>query len=176
MSSPILALDAQQVIDHLRLVPHPKEGGYFRETYRSSETPLGLPPRYQGPRAFGTAIYYLLTPDTYSHMHRLESDEIFHFYAGDAVEQLVLRPDGSSETVLLGRDLLAGQVPQHLVPATVWQGARLAPGGRWALLGCTVAPGFEFTDYHHGNRQNLLDGWPSLTTVQQALLALLTTE
>jgi predicted cupin superfamily sugar epimerase len=157
-------------------VPHPEEGGFFRETYRCDETPSGVPPRYQGKRAFGTAIYYLLTPETFSHMHRLDSDEIFHFYAGDPVEQLILRPDGNADTVLLGTDLLAGQVPQHVVPRTVWQGARLAPGGDWALLGCTVAPSFEFIDYHHGARSSLLQGWPKMTAAQRALLVLLTTE
>lgn len=176
MSRPLWSSwDAQAVIDHLGLIPHPEEGGYFRETYRAEETLAAAPARYQGARSFATAIYYLLTPQTFSHMHRLESDEIFHFYAGDPVEQLLLHPDGRAETVTLGPDVFAGQQPQHLVPAQAWQGARLAPGGRWALLGCTVAPGFDFADYHHGTRQDLSSRWPNLSAQQQSLLNLLTT-
>jgi predicted cupin superfamily sugar epimerase len=175
MNTPLWSTwDAQAVIDRLGLIPHPEEGGHFRETYRAPETIAADPVRYQGSRSFSTAIYYLLTPQTFSHMHLLESDEIFHFYAGDPVEQLLLHPNGAAQTVILGPDLFAGQEPQHLVPARVWQGARLAPGGRWALLGCTVAPGFDFADYHHGTRQALAEGWPALNAPQQALLNLLT--
>lgn len=142
----------------LGLVPHPIEGGFFAETYRSGDLLPGdaLPARYRGPRAAATAIYYLLTPETFSAMHRLGSDEIFHFYLGDPVEMLQLAPDGSHRVVMIGPDLEAGQRPQVVVPRGVWQGARLRPGGRLALLGTTVAPGFDYADYETGARAALL--------------------
>ena len=150
-------LTADQIIALLNLTPHPKEGGYFRETYRSSEaiSEKALPSRYRGTRSFATAIYYLLTPETFSAIHRLQSDEIFHFYLGDPVEMLQLWPDGSGKLIILGFDILRGMQPQVLVPRGVWQGARLRNGGRLAFLGTTVSPGFEFADYESGQRDEL---------------------
>lgn len=158
-------LSADAVIARLGLRPHPEEGGWYRETWRDAESVAGahLPARHGGtPRSFGTAIYYLLTPGTRSALHRLTSDEVFHFYAGDPVEQLRLYPDGRAEQVLIGPDLMAGHMPQTVVPRGVWQGARLATGGAWALMGCTVAPGFDFADYEHGDRAALTAAWPDL--------------
>jgi len=151
-------MTAEEIIAWLKLKPHPKEGGFFSETYRAGETiPANvLPSRYSGPRAFGTCIYYLLTPSTFSAMHRLQSDEIFHFYLGDPVEILQLWPDGTGETVVLGPGLRGGMQPQIIVPRGVWQGSRLIAGGRFALLGCTVAPGFDYADYEHGRRSDLI--------------------
>lgn len=116
---------ADQIRTLLNLKPHLEEGGYFIETYRSSETILEkvLPSRYEGVRTFGTAIYYLLTPETFSAMHRLRSDEIFHFYLGDPVEMLQLWPDGPGRIVILGSDILDRMQPQVVVPRGVWQGA-----------------------------------------------------
>lgn len=157
------ALSAEDVIRLLDLVPHPAEGGFFRETYRAATAPPGAD------RCHATAIYYLLTPETLSAMHRLTSDEVFHHYAGDAVEQLHLHPDGRSERVRIGADLAAGERPQVLVPAGVWQGARLVEGGRWALMGCTVAPGFSFDDYTHGDGAALARSWPAEADLIAAL-------
>nr|WP_321513434.1 cupin domain-containing protein [uncultured Pseudodesulfovibrio sp.] len=153
---------AQEIIDLLGLIPHPEEGGWFLETHRSNDffTQDILPERYCGDRCHSTAIYYLLTPETYSHMHRLLTDEIFHFYAGDPCEMLQLHPDGSGRIITLGNDLLSGQKPQVKVPCSSWQGMRLLPGGTFALMGCTVAPGFEFADYSHGTRQALVAEYP----------------
>lgn len=153
---------AETIIRELRLEPHPEEGGFYRETYRSEETTGqdGLPAIYDGPRHHGTAIYYLLTPETFSHLHRLNSDEIFHFYMGDPCEMLQLYPDGTIRTVVLGHDILSGQQPQVTVPRGVWQGMRLLPGGTYGLMGCTVAPGFEFIDYEHADRAELLGKYP----------------
>src|SRR5260370_4322649 len=95
----------------------------------------------------GTAIYYLLEPDTFSEMHRLQSDEVFHFYAGDAVEMLQLREGGRGETVVIGNDLLRGQRPQAVVERGVWQGSPLGTGRRLALLGWAVGPRREFWEY-----------------------------
>lgn len=155
--------EAAALIARLGLAPHPREGGWFVETYRSDERIARdvLPERYGADRALGTAIYYLLTPATFSEMHRLASDEIFHFYLGDPVEMLLLRPDGSGEAILLGPDLAAGMRPQVAVPRGVWQGARLREGGRFALLGTTVAPGFEYADYETGARADLLAAHPA---------------
>jgi len=174
-SLPLRGLTAEAVIAHLGLEPHPEEGGYFRETWRADETLDGaaLPARYGAePRCFGTAIYYLLTPHTVSAMHRLASEEVFHHYAGGAVEQLRLHPDGRIEQVVIGSDLMAGETPQTVVPRGVWQGARLVQGAAWALLGCTVAPGFEFADYVHGDRAALTAQWPKAS----GLIAALTSE
>ncbi len=155
----------------LGLVPHPVEGGYFVETYRSAEQvpPGALPSRYAGARALGTAIYYLLTPDTFSAMHRLASDEVFHFYLGDPVEMLQLWPDCSHRVVVIGPDVHAGERPQVIVPRDVWQGARLREGGRFALLGTTVAPGFDYADYEPATRASLLATHPTARPLITAL-------
>jgi predicted cupin superfamily sugar epimerase len=151
---------AAQLIEALQLRPLPLEGGYYRETYRSARRlPAGA-----GDRSLATAIYYLLTPDTFSALHRLPADEIFHFYLGDPVDMLLLYPPGSDPAgrlVVLGPDVLAGQAPQVVVPAGVWQGSALRPGGRYALLGTTLAPGFEFADYEAGDRDPLAACYPA---------------
>jgi predicted cupin superfamily sugar epimerase len=125
--------------------------------------------RYPSPRRTGTAIFYLLEPGTFSEMHCLRSDEIFHFYAGDPVEMLQLHPDGAGETILIGNDLLAGHRPQVVVERDIWQGSRLVAGGAWALLGCTVSPGFEYEDYESGHRESLCAGWPAHASLIAAL-------
>jgi predicted cupin superfamily sugar epimerase len=151
-------ITVNQIKTLLNLKPHPEEGGYFVETYRSSEyIPEGvLTDRYKGFRSYATAIYYLLTPETFSAIHRIQSDEIFHFYFGDPVEMIQLLPDGSGRVLILGSDILNGMQPQAIIPRGVWQGARLLRGGRFALLGTTVSPGFEFADYEIGKRDVLL--------------------
>lgn len=166
-----MALSAERLIATLGLVPHPEEGGFFVETWRGERQVAAdaLGGAYDGPRSVGTAIYYLLTPDTFSALHRLKSDEVFHFYLGDPVEMLHLHPDGSHARVVLGTDLEAGERPQVVVPAGVWQGARLVDGGAVALLGCTVAPGFDYADYDHGDRAALTDGWPAARTMIERL-------
>jgi predicted cupin superfamily sugar epimerase len=157
-------MNAEQLIQALGLSPHPSEGGFFRETYRA-ELPIppdALPAAYAGAaRAASTAIYYLLTPDTFSAMHRLPGDEIFHFYLGDPVEMLQLREDGSGEVVVLGQVLAAGMRPQVVVPGGVWQGSRLRDGGRYALLGTTRSPGFDFADFQLGERAALAQAYPA---------------
>jgi predicted cupin superfamily sugar epimerase len=152
---------AEELIRHLGLQPHPKEGGFFRETYRAAEACGQLPARYQGRRSVSTALYYLLTPTTYSALHRLQSDEIFHFYSGDPIRMLQLDADGRGRTIVLGPDVMSGQQFQVVVPRGVWQGSCLEPGGRFALLGCTVAPGFEYADYESGDRQALTKQYPA---------------
>ncbi len=168
-----MTVTADELIALLQLAPHPKEGGYFRETYRAGEriSVAGLPERYGSPRSHGTAIYYLLKPGSFSELHRLKSDEVFHFYLGDPVRMLQLGPAGQARSMVLGPDLLAGQQVQVVAPRDVWQGSILEPGGRFALLGCTVAPGFDYADYESGQRTELLAQYPQFTD----LIARLTT-
>jgi hypothetical protein len=149
-------MTAEEIKALLKLEPHPVEGGWFRRTYTSAGS-MELP---RGVRAQGTAIYYLLEAGTFSEMHVLASDEIFHFYLGDPVEMFFLFLDGSSAVLTLGPDLAAGQQPQIVVPAGVWQSARLVEGGKVALLGCTVTPGFDFADYRGGSYAELAAKWP----------------
>jgi hypothetical protein len=164
-------LTAERIRELLHLEPHPIEGGFFAETYRSEtklpDTVVG--PAYSGERFAGTAIFYLLTPETFSAMHKLPGDELFHFYLGDPVEMLQLRPDGTSEIVTLGQDIAAGMRLQHCVPGGCWQGSRLLAGGVFALLGTTMSPGFDYADYVVGGRSDLTRDYPSRSTLISAL-------
>jgi len=151
-------MNAQIIIELLGLKPLSKEGGYYRETYRSTEKipEQVLPARFSTDKHLSTAIYYLLTADSFSSIHRVSSDELFHFYLGDPVMQLLLYPDGHTETRTLGQDIGEGQRLQSLIPGGVWQGGCLVEGGGFALLGTTMAPGFDFHDFELGNRHDLL--------------------
>jgi predicted cupin superfamily sugar epimerase len=155
---------AEQIIRHFDLKPLVGEGGMFRQTYLAAERipRHALPPRYSGDKPLGTAIFYLLTdaPDSFSELHTLPTDEIYHFYAGDPVDMLLLHPDGRGERVRLGADFMNGQHVQFVVPRDVWQGSRLAPGGRWALMATTMAPGYTDSDYMGGERAELLARYP----------------
>ncbi|HEY0795889.1 MAG TPA: cupin domain-containing protein [Acidisarcina sp.] len=167
-------MTAEEIKAMLGLKPHPREGGCFVRTWESREVvpQAALPPCYTGARASGTAIYYLLEPDTFSEMHRLKSDEVFHFYLGAPVEMLQLWPDGTSRVVVLGHDLAAGMRPQLVVPQGVWQGSRMPAGAgeeRFALLGCTVSPGFDFDDYEAGDRAALVRDYPVHRAMIEAL-------
>ncbi len=163
MPNPMSTISAADVKELLGLEPHPREGGWYVRTVESAEL---LPEisfqesRYPAARRLVTAIYYLLEPHTFSEMHRLRSDEIFHHYLGGAVEMLLLHEDGSSSVHLLGSDLARGERPQLLVPRGVWQGARLCEPQGFALLGCTVSPGFEYEDYESASYLNLVSRWP----------------
>jgi uncharacterized protein len=165
-------MTAEDVKKLLGLQPHPREGGWYVRTYEAAEMIAAeafSDGRYASARRTGTAIYYLLEPGTFSEMHRLKSDEVFHFYAGDAVEMLQLMADGKGATVVIGSDLLRGQRPQVVVERGVWQGSRLVEDGRWALLGCTVSPGFEFEDYEGAGRAELCAAWPEFAEEISAL-------
>ncbi len=146
----------------LELKPLEPEGGFFVETYRAAEQidarQLGM--GHSGTRSLSTAIYYLLTPESFSAIHKVPGDEIFHFYAGDPVEMLELHADGSSRVVTLGPDIRNGMQLQHLVKGGVWQGARLVPGGEYAMLGTTMAPGFDYADFSKGNVEELVARYP----------------
>ena len=165
---------SDDLIRKLSLVPLPHEGGFFRETYRSRlRLPAAaLPDGVAGERDASTAIYYLLTGTSFSALHRLKSDEVFHFYLGDPVEMLQLLPDGKNNVLVLGADIAAGMSPQSVVPAGVWQGSRLLAGGEFAVLGATTAPGFDFADFELGDRARLMTSYPE----QAEMIAALTRE
>lgn len=155
-------MNIEDIITTLHLKPHPLEGGFYCETYRclGEIPPSVLADCYEGGRCFATAIYYLLTPETFSEFHRLPTDEVFHFYLGDPVQMWHLNEAAGCRQYVLGPDILDGQQVQLVVPANVWQGCRLAPGGKFALLGCTVSPGFDFKDYESGDRTRLTANYP----------------
>ena len=156
-------MTAEELKRLLGLEPLPFEGGYYRETHRAalSLAPPAWPGDYGGPRSASTAIYYLLDPGTFSWMHRLRTAEVYHFYLGDPVELLMLHPDGRGEVVVLGPDLAAGQRVQLVVPEGVWQGSRVIDGGRFALMGTTMAPGFDLADFELGDEVALSARWPA---------------
>jgi uncharacterized protein len=151
----------------------PVEGGLFYQSYLSKETIAAdhLPWRYEQDHPFGTGIYFLLTdqPDSFSAMHVLPTDEIYHFYLGDPVEMLLLYPDGTSQTVIFGQDLLHGQEVQFVAPAGVWQGSHLLPGGTYALLGTTMSPGYIDEDFVLGKRSELTAQYPDRHQLIQSL-------
>jgi len=155
-------MTADEIIDFFGMKPLAEEGGFYVETYRAKEriTNASLPARYGDNRSLGTAILYLLTAEAFSALHRLRSDEVFHFYLGDPVTMLQLHPDGNTEVITLGRDIFGGENVQVLVPRDTWQGAFVKEGGKFALLGCTVSPGFDKADYEQGDRDNLLARYP----------------
>lgn len=157
-------MTAEEVKQLLQLKPLSVEGGFFRETYRSRWTVSAeyLPTGIGGSRSIGTAIYYMITPETFSALHRLPGSEVFHFYLGDPVLMLQLLQDGSTQMITLGNDLLAGQQPQVVVRGQIWQGSKLAPGGKWALLGTTMSPGFDFADYEDGEAEALITQYPGV--------------
>ncbi|MEN8242114.1 MAG: cupin domain-containing protein [Chloroflexota bacterium] len=164
---------AAQLIAHFGLEELPGEGGFFCQTYQAAQKiPAGaLPDRYPGEKPFSTAIYYLITPaeDGFSAIHKLPTAEVFHFYLGDPVETLLLFPGGDSRRVVLGRDVLNQQSVQHVVPRDVWQGSRLLPGGEYALLGTTMAPGYTDEDFILGQRDHLLEEFPDQAALIHAL-------
>jgi uncharacterized protein len=157
---------AKQIRELLNLQPLPVEGGYFAQTHRSkfALTEQSLPSGYRGERPLSTAIYYMLTPDTFSAIHRIKGDEVYHFYLGDPAEMLVLKPDGRGETLLLGQDIVSGMRLQYVVPGGTWQGCRLALGGKFALMGTTMSPGFDPADFELGNRDELSAQYPDYVT------------
>lgn len=149
-------LTPETLIRQLDLQPLPGEGGCFRQTW--------ILPSTDGDPPLGTAILYLITPESFSALHRLDADEIFHFYLGDACEQIVIDANGEAHIGILGPDLLAGQQVQTVVPRGSWQGTRLLPGGAWALVGTTMTPGYHQDGFELATRADLGD-WPETTRI-----------
>ena len=145
----------QQLVDHLGMTLLPVEGTFFVSTYRSTADMADGGP-------VGTAMIglYSADPPSRSLFHRLTFDEVWHFYRGDPMRLVLLHPDGSTQEVIMGADLLAGQLVQFVIPAGVWQAGELVEGGRWALFGCTMAPGFTGTCFEGGRVGDLLASYP----------------
>jgi hypothetical protein len=169
---PSLLRDARYFIEKLRLDPHP-EGGYYRQTYNSELLiPQDTLPGHSGPRAASTAIYFLLEAKNFSAFHRLRSDELWHFYAGSPLLVHVIDPAGACSSLLLGNDPDAGHVFQAAVPAGNWFASHVADWNSWALVGCTVAPGFDFADFEIGKRADLIRKHPEHETIIRRLTRL----
>ena len=160
----------QQLISHYRMQPHP-EGGYYLQSYRASGSiPLeSLPEGFSGARPFSTAIYFLLEQGNFSAFHRIRSDECWHFYEGGTLLVHVITPDGQLETIRLGSDISKGEVYQYVVPANCWFASEPAPATAYSLVGCTVSPGFDFTDFELADPTLLMQEYPSFTTLIRRL-------
>ena len=176
MMTTVNKISADVLMQKLGLEALPVEGGHFRQTYLADEIVSVVVAGQEFPllKPRSTAIIYLLSaePDSFSAIHTLPTDEIYHFYLGDPVELLLLKQDGVSEIITLGHDMLNGQRVQFAVPAGVWQGSRLVPGGEFALLGTTMAPGYIDEDYIPGEREALAEQYPD----KAELITLLTRE
>ncbi len=144
-----------QLVEHLGLTRHP-EGGWYRQTYRAALTHERLPDRYSGARSASTAILFLLEAGDFSALHTIASDELWHFYLGDPLTVVQLSESGERTDIVLGQDVLGGQQVQACVPHGTLFGAFVAAPGAWSLVGCTVAPGFDFDDFVMPKRQELL--------------------
>lgn len=157
-------------IERLRLEPHP-EGGYFRQTYQSDLTvaKAALPVGFTGARAASTAIYFLLEGENFSAFHRLRSDEVWHFYDGAPLVIHVIEPEGAVSRILMGRDVDAGQALQAVVKAGCWFASHVADWSSFALVGCTVAPGFDFADFEMGRREELVERYALHTELIERL-------
>ncbi len=166
-----MPITANDIITFYGLEPLPGEGGFFRQSYRSADVlpPEVLQGRYSEPRLLASGIYYLLTPDTCSRLHRLPTDEIYHFYLGDPVTLLRLFPDGTSNAVTLGQNIRKGEHVQFVVPKGVWQGSFLNEGGVFAFMGTTMAPGFEYSDFEAGDRDFLTNAYPEREAIIRRL-------
>jgi len=154
----------KQIVENLDLLPHP-EGGYYKETYRS--TVSAEFDGFSGRRDVATGIYYLLEKGDFSALHRIKSDETWHFYSGDALELFEITPDGKLIETRIGNNLEKGEVPQYTVNAGNWFGSR--SGGEYSLVGCTVYPGFDFQDFEMGEREVLLKEFPQIPEVIKLL-------
>ena len=163
-------LSAQQIIHHYNLQPHP-EGGWYKETYRSSEFIIAdaLPERFGGNRSFSTAIYFLLEQGNFSAFHRIKSDECWHFYAGDPLLIYEIDVDGKLTITTLGNDISQGQLFQYVVPANCWFASVPSPSSSFCFVGCTVAPGFDFADFELADKITLSGFYPQHTAIVQQL-------
>ena len=163
-------LNAQQLIQQYNLQPHP-EGGWYKETYRSTEqiSASALPERFSGARSFSTAIYFLLEQGNFSAFHRIKSDECWHFYAGGPLDVYVLKQNGSLDIIHLGNDISKDQLFQFAVPANCWFASRPAAGSDFCFVGCTVAPGFDFADFEMAGAEDLKTIFPQHENIIKTL-------
>lgn len=153
--------EADKIISRLKLQPHP-EGGYFRETYRSTGEIAedSLDSRFKGSRSYSTCIYFLLKAEEFSAFHKIHQDEIWHFYDGSPIRLHMITPSGEYSETIIGRDIEKGQVPQFAVPGESWFAAEVVNRNDYSLVGCTVSPGFDFNDFELPKREELLTLFP----------------
>ncbi len=152
-------MNATDIIKELGLQPLPIEGGYYHRTYLGPNI-VPQNPAPNSTRSICSSIYYLITQESFSRLHKLSTDEIFHFYLGDPVEFLLLYKNGASDMVTLGQDLASGQRPQLVVPAHTWQGAKIKDKGPYTLMGTTMAPAFEYADFEVPDVDYLRNKYP----------------
>lgn len=159
-------ISINQIIQHFNLAPHP-EGGYYQETYRSNgKMQVDVSPDdTSGSRNYSTAIYFLLPQGSKSCLHRIKSDELWHFYLGGPMTLVQISPDGKVEKIILGQDILNGQKLQHVVPAGYWFGGYPNETSNYSFVGCTVSPGFDFEDFQMGEQATLLNLFPEAKEV-----------
>lgn len=163
-------MTATELVHAFQLLPHP-EGGYYKENYRSHEEISGnaLPARFSGNRSFSTAIYFLLEKGNFSAFHRIQSDECWHFYAGQTLHIHVIHPDGLYEIIRLGNNIASGEQFQAVVPAGSWFASETAEPGQFSFVGCTVAPGFDFADFELAEAAVLSIKFPMHANIIQKL-------
>lgn len=156
----------EELIELYQLQPHP-EGGYFQETYRSDGIIPAqmLPKKFNGDRCYSTAIYFLLPEGTKSRLHRINSDEIWHFYLGGSMTLIQLHEEYGMKEIILGSYVSSGEKLQYVVPAGWWFGSYPNPGSKYSFVGCTVAPGFDFADFEIGERSQLLKTFPNAADI-----------
>lgn len=159
-------MTAADFVKKLNLLPHP-EGGFYKEVYRSTDTVsrAALPTGFSGDRVLATSIYFLIEKDNFSALHKIKSDEIWHFYAGDALEVIEINESGDLKKTSVGNNLETGELFQYTVKANTWFGSRVKAGGNFSLVGCTVAPGFDFEDFELADRKQLLKLFPEQKVV-----------
>jgi uncharacterized protein len=153
-------IDPKTFIQKYSMLPHP-EGGYFKEVYRADEKIKELPGRYDGERFFSTSIYFLLIGENKSNLHRLKSDEIWHFYEGSPIKLYIIEEDGSLTIKKVGRNIDEGEEFQVVINKGTWFCAEIIDKSSFSLIGCTVAPGFEFSDFELWGREKLLSEFPA---------------
>lgn len=165
-------MNADEIIKYLKLEKHP-EGGYFRETYRSHESIIekNLPERFESPHSFSTAIYFLLTKDDFSAFHIIKQDELWHFYGGAPIDVHVINKTGEYECLKIGNDMPSGEFPQGIVKSGSVFGSTMSENSEfdYSLVGCTVAPGFEFEDFKLLQEKELLSQFPEHESIIKRL-------
>lgn len=152
---------AKIIVEKLCLQPHP-EGGYFKEVYRAEDKieMASLPIRFSGDRNFCTSIYFMLAGNDKSHFHRIKSDEIWHFYAGTALILHQIEANGNYSRIKIGNEILSGETPQAIIPHGNWFAAEVEDKNSYALVGCTVSPGFDFADFELAEQKDLCEKFP----------------
>ncbi|MDZ4664791.1 MAG: cupin domain-containing protein [Bacteroidota bacterium] len=158
----------QELITKFELLPHP-EGGYYKETYRSVEVIENTSKEFPHQRSYSTAIYFLIEQNNFSALHRIKSDELWHFYEGDALEVIEIDLEGNLTFTQVGREITKGQHFQYMVKAGHWFGSRVLRGGNFSFVGCTVSPGFDFNDFEMAKQEELCKLFPQYQKIIKEL-------